>query len=189
MAEMPTERGTSYRIGLPRERLTARSGEPAADTVEILTASTATRVIYALALLTLAVPGVNSTWVGLTLASGWLGLLALPVALLCLGRAVQVLARPRSLDAPAPVGIVRHLRALGLCLFAAGAASVVLVLFMRPLARTIWPGSSGNGIELYVVGIFVALVASLGPIGLLMFEFSRLRGFEQALRRPTSRTT
>ena len=45
------------------------------------------------------------------------------------------------------------------------------------------PHGSDNGIEFFVVGLAVMLLAGIAPIGIALFEFSRLRAFELALRK------
>ena len=39
---------------------------------------------------------------------------------------------------------------------------------------------SSDLVEFYIVGIYLALAGGVGVLGLLLFEFSRLLGFERA---------
>ncbi len=44
---------------------------------------------------------------------------------------------------------------------------------------------SENGIELFVVGIYLAMLGGIGFLGLITFELSRLLGFEEHSRAQT----
>ena len=115
-------------------------------------------------------------------SKGVVWLLWLAITVPFLWRALRVLRDRESLDAPAATGFVRWLWVLGLILATAGPIASAMQLVIPSLVHTLAPRGSDNGIEYFIIGLSVALVAALSPIGVLMFEFSRLRGFEQALR-------
>jgi hypothetical protein len=66
-------------------------------------------------------------------------------------------------------------------LVAIGLALSTSRFFVRPLGRLLAPHGSDNGIEFFIVGLVIAVLATLAPMGLLLFEFSRLRAFELSL--------
>jgi hypothetical protein len=172
----------SYRIGLePRrsELVPKRSGDPA---MHVQSTSLVTRILYAMVLLVSVIP-IGSGWVALAAgATSWAGPATILVWILAVYRAVLVLARPATLDAPCPGGWLAWCRRLGLGLVATGLALSASRFFVRPLGHLLAPHGSDNGIEYFIVGLVIAVLATLAPMGLLVFEFSRLRGFELALR-------
>jgi len=44
-----------------------------------------------------------------------------------------------------------------------------------------------SGVEFFVVGVYIALLAGVGPLGILLFEISRLFGFERRVSQHVKR--
>lgn len=176
-----------YRIGLPRSDMGLPSMlDRGLRPINIQAAHWLTRVLYVLGLLSLFLPLLRSSWVSLALGGGALtGPGSLVVLALALYRAALVLIDPRTLDAPAARGWVRRCRVAGIGLIASAPIALGLQFAMGPLGHALAPRGSGSGIEFFVVGIGVALLASLAPTGVMLFEFSRLRAFELAAREAT----
>lgn len=142
----------------------------------------ALRTIYVLALVSIAFPAPMSGWVGMALGVGSLHALVpwiwlIPVALIA-WRVVLVIRRPALLDAPSDHQGLRWCRKIATGLMAVGIAIYLLQWFIVPLARTLFPSGSENGIEFLVLGLGFAMLAAATPVGLLLFETSRLLGFE-----------
>lgn len=150
-------------------------------------AGRAVRVIYLAALMSMAVPAPTSGWVRLAFGSG--GLWKSPMALVAVAMfalivwRIVVVVRDRSLlDAPIERGFLRGCRTIAVVLMATGVAIYVLQWFVFPIGRAMFPRGSDNGIEFFVVGMWLAMFATAIPLGLLMFEASRLMGFERWYR-------
>lgn len=146
------------------------------------------RISYSLVLIGLLLPRLTQPgrgWlmlvVGATsvLGGGLTGLLAV---LLLLGRLVQVLARPVLTLRPEARGPLRWLRAAGVGLIHLGALVWLLGLAV-PLLTAALAGGNGDAtgrmaLQL-VLGVWIWQLASVGQLGLLMFELSRLVAFER----------
>jgi hypothetical protein len=124
-------------------------------------------------------------WVGLATGGGLLsgGIFALVILLAAfIYRIVLVVRNPHTLDAyitSTPVKLLRH---LGIFLMAVGLLGSFTIFFIKPLALGIFGKPGDAGVAFFVVGIFVYLLSSAGLLGLLMFEASRLFGFEAQLK-------
>jgi hypothetical protein len=53
---------------------------------------------------------------------------------------------------------------------------------MVPIVRAVVPQGSGNGIEFFMAGMALAAGSGFAPSGLLLFELSRILGFERWYR-------
>jgi hypothetical protein len=146
------------------------------------------RAVYVLALLSSAIPAPTSGWVKLALGTGaWrspLALVALATFALLIWRIVVVVRYRDRLDAPIGHRGLRWCRAAAVALMATGVASYVLQWFMFPFARAIFPRSGDSGIAFVVAGMWLAALAT--PLGVLLFEASRLLGFERWYREQRS---
>ena len=149
-----------------------------------LTTSLATRLGYCVALLAPYFSfGLSSfEWVEASVREGGMGWYSVIILLVTLAliafRIVQVLANSGRLDAFRASGVASFLRALGLLLIyiaVAGAALSVARRWLFPLLVT-YP--SENGVVYLGAALFAASAMKLGSSGVLLFEFSRILGFE-----------
>lgn len=144
------------------------------------------KVSYCLTVLAIALPiGLaGSGWVRMTVG-GALGLIPFvgPLLMLVLGvgRVVQIWRRPYLLDSPVVTGVVRQVQAIGVVLIYAGALAGIANWLSIPVAKMFIKDPGPNGILFYVGGVYLALLGALGPLGLLVFEVTRLLGFEKAV--------
>ena len=144
------------------------------------------KLFYCVAVLGTIVPiGLASSgWVRASTGASLVGLVpfAGPMLFLALGlyRVFLVARVPGTLDSPSVVGVAAVLRAIGVFCIYAGAVVAILNWISRPLMRLLIARPSETGVEFYVVGIYLALAGGVGVLGLLLFEFSRLLGFERA---------
>ena len=151
-----------------------------------LKAHTSLKVAYCLVLLGAVVPFglAKSGWVAL--ATGGFGSVPLigPLVFLALGlyRVILVARVPGVLDSQATAGVDRFLRALGQFLLYAGALIAVLGWISGPLMHAFVQRRTDSGVEFFVVGMYLAMAGGIGMLGLIFFEFSRLRAFERSAR-------
>lgn len=151
--------------------------------VQIEPATRPLRLLYLLSIVGLFLPATGSGWVALATGGSWaalFGVSSLLLFALALYRAFSVLRRASMLDAPVMPGLIRWMRTLAVGLMLIGVLSLVLNLSSGHITRWLFPRPSGNGIEFFVVGIWIALAGGWGPVGVLLFECSRLLGFERA---------
>lgn len=148
--------------------------------------SHAVRAIYVLALVSIALPAPTSGWIGMALGFGGVrspfALVWLLTFVLIVWRIVLVIRNPNQLDAPAEQQTLRWCRNAAIAFMAIGSVIFALQWFVIPIARAVFPRGSDNGIEFFVVGIWLAMFAAATPLGLLLFEASRLFGFERWYR-------
>jgi hypothetical protein len=146
--------------------------------------SLATKVAYCLAVLGAVVPiGLaKSGWVAL--GTGITSILPIryigPILLLALGlyRVIVVIRSRSSLNSPTAQGFVAFLRSAGIFLIYIGAISAVLSWISGPLMHSFLRSKTESGAEFFAVGLLLAFLGSTGTLGLLLFEFGRLRSFE-----------
>ncbi|WP_449447560.1 hypothetical protein [Thermomonas brevis] len=147
-------------------------------------ASLATKVAYCLAVLGAVVPiGLaKSDWVAL--GTGVTSVLPIPyvgpILLLALGlyRVIVVIRSRNALSSPAAQGFVALLRSAGIFLIYIGAISAVISWISGPLMQSVLRSRTESGAEFFAVGLLLTLLGSTGTLGLLLFEFGRLRSFE-----------
>lgn len=143
---------------------------------------------YALTVLAAILPvGLTSSgWVALTIGAGPLQAIPVvgPLAFLVLGlyRIYLVVRVPGTLDSRRAMGVARVCRVIGVFGLYFGAAIGVLNLSSRPLLRLLISRPTESGAELYVAGVFLALLGGVGLLAIVLFEFSRLQAFEQHAR-------
>ena len=149
---------------------------------EWLIANAATRLIYVAALASLVFgPALTSSgWIGLTLGGGFLAGFGRTVMVLLAGAALYriytVLRYRESLNALPPSPMSWLLRTVGWLLMAAGVVGVVSLFLVKPIAMLIFKTPGDAGIAFFVTGLFSTLLASVGPIGCVVFEVSRRVG-------------
>jgi hypothetical protein len=110
----------------------------------------------------------------------------LPLLLLAIYRVVFVIKDASTLAAPPAAGVARLLRVLGIVMLVVGALVFALNVVSGPLMHRFMSSHTESGAEYFVVGTYLALLGGIGAFGLLLFEFSRLLGFEAAARRAVS---
>ena len=146
--------------------------------------SRAVKIIYCLVLLSSVLPIglVSSGWVGLAVGSGTLVPFVGPIVFLVIGLyRVYIVARvTTTLNAPTAVGFIAAMRRMGIFCLYIGAIHLLLGFVARPLVRALVGVRTENGAEYFVAGVYLSLLAGIGTLGLLLFEFSRLLAFERA---------
>jgi hypothetical protein len=168
-----------------RENLIVSNHHQYAPTAIPRSANLPLRIIYVLALASVALPMPISAWAGLSIASvsSWIFLVPMLVLLLIAAwRIVGVVRDPRRLDAPAGTGVLKWFRSLAIALLAVGAIVYVLRWFVVPIAQFFFRSRSGIGIEYFVVGVWLSMFSLLTPLALLMFEGIRLFALENWYR-------
>jgi hypothetical protein len=150
-------------------------------------ASKTIRWIYCLALLGAILPFGMSGWVAATLgpsptlfALPYLG----PVLFLAFGvwRIYGVARDPDLLDTYGQSRLLKILRGFGIFLMVLAVLSLVLRFSAGPIVRSFVPQRSENGIEYYIFGVYLGILAGTGASGIVLFELSRLLGFERHVR-------
>lgn len=151
-------------------------------------ASTSLKTAYVIAVLAAVVPFglASSGWVGLAIggrAGAGVPFVG-PLLLLILGiyRIFSVIRVPGTLDSYQVSGFALVLRKIGAFALYLGVLVAVLNLISRPLMAAFISHRSESGVEFFVVGTYLALLGGFGSLGILMFEFSRILGFERQTR-------
>jgi len=144
--------------------------------------------MYCLTLITVIFPSGMygaASWAGLATGGGLLsgGVVAVAIFLvIVIYRIVLVVRSPHTLDAYITRTSVKLLRYFGIFLMSIGLVGSFAIFFIKPLALGIFGKPGDSGVAFFVVGIFIYLLSSAGILGLLMFEASRLFGFEAQLK-------
>jgi hypothetical protein len=123
-------------------------------------------------------------WVGLATGGGLFsgGIVALVILLaIFIYRIVLVVRSPHTLDAYVTGTRIKLLRYLAIFLMVAGLIGSFAIFFIKPLALGVFGKPGDGGVAFFVMGILIYLISSAGLLGLLMFETSRLFGFEARL--------
>jgi len=147
-------------------------------------ASLATRVVYCIVVLGAVLPAglFTSGWVAMTLGASTVGAVPFigPILLFAIGLyRIYVVARSAStLATPTTTGGIAFVRNAGLVLLYLGAVTTVLGWVSGPIMHALINVRSESGVEFYMAGLVVAVLAKIGVLGLIRFEFSRLRSFE-----------
>jgi len=148
------------------------------------------KIVYAIVMLMAIVPiGISNTgWVAATLGRGSSPFAALPlvgpVVFFVLGayRIWLVAREPKTLDSYRTTGASQFFRTVGIAALYVGAIFAVINAVAIPVMAVLISRPSESGVEFYLVGVLLALVPAFGPIGLALFEFSRLLAFEAEAR-------
>jgi hypothetical protein len=173
-----------------RERLAARRGGGVLP-------GRLLRIAYALVLIDILLPSLlpGSGWVQLALGPGSIlggGLAGLLAWLLLLARLILVVWRPVALQAVPASLPLRWLRRVGFGLMLVGALVWLLKLAAPPLAAMLLAQSgqdaTGRLALQFVVAMLLGQLSGIGPLGLLMFELSRLTAFERQGLAPSPQT-
>lgn len=150
-------------------------------------ASRALKWLYCLSLIAAVIPlGLFGAagWVGLATGGGMLGgsIVVLAIMLsLFVYRIVLVVRRPHTLDAFIPSTRIKIMRYFGIFLMIVGLIGALAVVFIKPLALSVFGQPADSGVAFFVIGVIAYFVSSSGVLGLLLFEASRLFGFEAQL--------
>lgn len=124
-------------------------------------------------------------WVGLATGGGLLsgGMVAVSIFLvIVIYRIVLVARSPYTLDAYVVGTPIKLLRYLAIFLMVIGLIGSFAIFFIRPLALGIFGQPGNGGVAFFVMGVMIYLISSAGLAGLLLFEASRLFGFEARLK-------
>ncbi|HYD63286.1 MAG TPA: hypothetical protein VEC35_23220 [Noviherbaspirillum sp.] len=154
--------------------------------------SFALKFSYCLVILGTVVPVglANSGWVALATGATPMGMIPFlgPILLLALGlyRIYLVWRMKGTLDSPPLSGGIAALRAIGVFCIHLGAVITIAAWSAGPLMRLLIKQQTESGAEFFVVGVYLSLVAGIGLLGFLLFEFSRLVAFERHAREAAS---
>jgi len=151
-----------------------------------LTASKKLKCLYCFTLILSILPTIFG-------ASGWIGLAtgkvfgpALTFLLvwvaIYLVRIWLVTRHVTTLDSFVPTLLINFLRKLGIGLMGFGCIGSIAILFNRYLALAVFGSPGQGGIAFFAMGMYLYLLASVAIPGVLLFELSRLLGFEANLR-------
>jgi hypothetical protein len=124
-------------------------------------------------------------WVGLATGGGLLsgGIFAVVILLaIFIYRIVLVVRNPHMLDAYVTGTRIKLLRNLAIFLMVAGLIGSFAIFFIKQLALGVFGKPGDSGVAFFVMGMLIYLISSVGLLGLLMFEASRLFGFEAQLK-------
>jgi hypothetical protein len=141
------------------------------------------RIAYASTLLGFLLPftrGLLGSTPGIRLGA-WSYVLLVPALILaatCLWRLVIVLSDRNALDSFAVDGALLAARRVGTLLIYLGAAVLVLSVLGGPIVWLLLSHHTESGAEYFLLRLFLALFTGIGPVGLVAFEFSRMRSFE-----------
>lgn len=179
-----TAANARYAISFKPTRTTPRMARAGNSRSTIGPTSAVMRLVYVLALMASLLPVARSGWVTLAMGLGsWAGGASLIVFVMAIYRAAQVLTRRDALDAPVADGMVHWCRVIGVGMACIGLVIFTLNFFIGSIGHALYPRRSENGVEFFVIGLWLALLGGLTPVGLLLFEFSRMRAFEDWLRK------
>lgn len=159
-----------------------------------LDASRKLKWLYCLTLATGLFPTVLSGisgWIAMAVGGRWLGGLGiygiLPILILSIYRIVTVAKMQSALGAFVTRRSVKVLRLLGISGMSVGVIGSVAILFIVPITLGLFGKMAHSGIAFFITGLGLYVVASAGLPSLVIFEFSRLLGFEtkiEARRNP-----
>lgn len=148
------------------------------------------KFIYCLTIFSIVLPFglASSSWVRMTVGGGlafipFIGpLLMLTVGL---GRCAQVWRNPHVLDGPVVAGYLRIIQMIGVALIYAGALIGIANWLSIPMVKIFIKDAGPNGILYYAIGVYLALMSGVGILGLMIFEATRLVGFERSRSQAT----
>ena len=145
------------------------------------------RIIYCLAVLGAVFPFHISDWARLTIGPSNTVPYVGSILLIILGayRIFCVLKDKNTLNSHKPAVFPLALRMLGILAMALGALVTVAWIF-RPFIMLLIFGNTREELSPYVIGVCFAMARGLAPLGVVLFEASRLMGFEAANKAPTA---
>lgn len=147
--------------------------------------STAVRVTYCLVVLGAILPVglAASSWVAMARGPSLLSAIPILGALVVLalgGYRLYLVGRfSTTLSSPPVTGIAKLLRVLGVVAMYVGVIATILSWVGRPLMGALLKSRTESGAEFFAAGLYLALIAGIGLLGLFLFEFSRLLAFER----------
>lgn len=157
----------------------------------LLAAPSSLKWAYSLVLLSAVLPvGLSaSSWVALAQGGSFIGGLPIigPLLFLLLGlyRIYLVAGAPGTLSLPQVRGFTLFLRRAGIFALYLGAALAILGWLAGPLMKLLMTQRTESGAEFFVVGLYLSMLGGIGILGLILFELSRLIGFESASGKPS----
>ncbi|MDD2701209.1 MAG: hypothetical protein PHH36_08210 [Sideroxydans sp.] len=147
-------------------------------------ASRSLKWLYCLTLIAVIFPsGVFGAagWIGLATGGGLFrgGIIMMLILLgLFIYRIVLVVRHSHTLNAFIPGARIKVMRRFGIFLMAVGLLGSFAIFLVKPIALGIFGKPGDSGVAFFVTGMYLYLLSSVGFPGLLMFEASRLFGFE-----------
>jgi hypothetical protein len=146
--------------------------------------------VYSLTILSAVLPiGLSASgWVAATLggSNSLFGVLPVlgPLVFLLVGlyRIWTVARLSGTLNSYETSGVPKMLRSIGIVALYVGALVAIANWVARPVIRMLVTSPSESGVEFYVVGVYLAVAAGIGTLGLVFFELSRLLSFEAEAR-------
>ncbi len=151
-------------------------------------ASRSLKWLYCLTLISVIFPSGlfgGASWVGLATGGGIFsgGIFVAGILLIIfIYRVVLIVRSPHTLDAYITSTRLKLLRYSGILLMVIGLIGAFAIFFIKPLALGIFGHPGDSGVAFFVMGVMIYLISSAGLLGLLIFEASRLFGFEARLK-------
>lgn len=148
-------------------------------------ASISLKWVYSLVVLSAVLPSglAASGWVALATGGGVAGGIPFigPLLFLALGvhRIYSVVKVPGTLSSFRVEGFPLVLRRLGVFALYLGALAAILGWLAGPLMKLLMTQRTESGAEFFVVGMYLSIIGGIGVLGLILFELSRLIGFER----------
>jgi hypothetical protein len=125
----------------------------------------------------------HSGWVAMATGGGVLGGVPVlgPLVLLVVGvyRAYLVVKVPGTLESYPVAGFALGLRRIGVVALYVGAVMGLLDVLAGPLMMVLVRGRSQAGVGLFAAGLYLSILGRVGILALVLFELSRLVGFER----------
>ena len=151
-------------------------------------ASKSLKWLYCLTLAATIFPAVfmgASNWIALITGGGLLsfGLVSLVLWVVVFGYRIALVVRyPATLDAYLDTTPLVLLRRLGMFLMAVAILGAIAQLLSSQIMRFLVANRGNGGIALFAIRVYAYFISSGGLFGLVLFEISRLLGFERNLR-------
>lgn len=103
-----------------------------------------------------------------------------PILLLLLGvyRIFSVIRNRNILNSQKTNGLIFSIRVLGIIAMTLGAVVAIVYPFINTIALAIFGKPGDSGVAFYVVRFYFAMAKGLAPLGIILFEASRLIMFE-----------
>ena len=160
---------------------------PALDPDQSGATPRALQMLYVLAVASVFVVPYGAVWVSLAGLVHWRSMSILTsllssatvlAAALAVWRIAGVVRDPGRLDAPIERGLLRWCRTLALGLMAIGVAGALLQWIAGPLGLNSFARGGSAGGAGYFIAVWAAFSGSMNLLALMLFETSRLLGFE-----------
>jgi hypothetical protein len=115
------------------------------------------------------------------------GIIVITLSAIYLYRVVLVVRHENTLDAFITGKLVRSFRVLGIILMALGLIGTLTLFILKPILLDIFSKPGDSNVAYFVTGIYFYLISNVGFPGVMLFEASRLLGFEENLRDQNNR--